>query len=63
MALRLGVLGDCQEKGFDNLTQFFEMEKPLYMVASTLRPETMYGQTNCFVLPSGKYVVEQRMVN
>ncbi len=25
----------------------------VYMVAATLRPETMYGQTNCFVLPSG----------
>lgn len=27
----------------------------LFMVAATLRPETMYGQTNCFVLPSGEY--------
>ncbi len=25
------------------------------MVAATLRPETMYGQTNCFVLPEGEY--------
>jgi leucyl-tRNA synthetase len=25
------------------------------LVAATLRPETMYGQTNCFVLPSGDY--------
>ncbi len=25
------------------------------MVAATLRPETMYGQTNLFVLPTGKY--------
>lgn len=23
--------------------------KPVFMVAATLRPETMYGQTNCFV--------------
>eukprot|EP00924_Labyrinthula_sp_SR-Ha-C_P013444 snap_masked-scaffold_5-processed-gene-2.29-mRNA-1 protein AED:0.33 eAED:0.33 QI:112/1/1/1/1/1/3/45/540 len=27
-----------------------------FMVAATLRPETMYGQTNCFVLPSGEYI-------
>ena len=24
-------------------------------MAATLRPETMYGQTNCFVLPEGTY--------
>ena len=29
--------------------------RPVYLVAATLRPETMYGQTNCFVLPSGNY--------
>ena len=29
--------------------------KPVYMVPATLRPETMYGQTNCFVLPDGEY--------
>eukprot|EP00753_Platysulcus_tardus_P001278 PLAT11235.1.p1 GENE.PLAT11235.1~~PLAT11235.1.p1 ORF type:complete len:1131 (+),score=576.76 PLAT11235.1:102-3395(+) len=27
----------------------------VFLVAATLRPETMYGQTNCFVLPSGEY--------
>ena len=27
----------------------------VYLVAATLRPETMYGQTNCFVLPDGDY--------
>lgn len=30
-------------------------EKPVFMVPATLRPETMYGQTNCFVLPEGEY--------
>jgi leucyl-tRNA synthetase len=29
--------------------------KEVFMVAATLRPETMYGQTNCFVLPEGEY--------
>ena len=27
----------------------------VYFMAATLRPETMYGQTNCWVLPDGKY--------
>lgn len=29
--------------------------KNTYLVPATLRPETMYGQTNCFVLPEGEY--------
>ncbi len=29
--------------------------RPIYMVAATLRPETMYGQTNCFLNPDIKY--------
>ncbi|KAF5392068.1 hypothetical protein D9757_003334 [Collybiopsis confluens] len=29
--------------------------RKVYMVAATLRPETMYGQTNCFVGPAIKY--------
>ena len=27
----------------------------VFLVAATLRPETMYGQTNCYILPTGKY--------
>ena len=27
----------------------------VFLVAATLRPETMYGQTNWFILPKGKY--------
>ncbi|XP_018574667.1 leucine--tRNA ligase, cytoplasmic, partial [Anoplophora glabripennis] len=30
--------------------------KQVYLVAATLRPETMYGQTNCWVRPDMKYV-------
>jgi len=45
-----------KEKG-DQLAEFFKLGKPIYMVAGTLRPETMYGQTNCFILPNGKYVL------
>ena len=29
--------------------------KNIYLVAATLRPETMYGQTNCYILPKGEY--------
>ncbi|KAG5179721.1 leucyl-tRNA synthetase [Tribonema minus] len=29
--------------------------KDVYLAPATLRPETMYGQTNCFVLPEGVY--------
>lgn len=27
----------------------------VYLVPATLRPETMYGQTNCWVSPDGEY--------
>ena len=30
-------------------------DKNVFLVAATLRPETMYGQTNWFILPDGKY--------
>jgi len=28
----------------------------VYLVAATLRPETMYGQTNCWLHPDIKYI-------
>ncbi|XP_058810679.1 leucine--tRNA ligase, cytoplasmic [Phymastichus coffea] len=31
-------------------------EKPIFLVAATLRPETMYGQTNCWVRPDMRYI-------
>ncbi|KAJ6238962.1 leucine--tRNA ligase [Anaeramoeba flamelloides] len=30
-------------------------ERNVYLVAATLRAETMFGQTNCWVLPKGEY--------
>ncbi|KRT82169.1 tRNA synthetase, partial [Oryctes borbonicus] len=30
--------------------------KPIFLVAATLRPETMYGQTNCWLRPDMKYI-------
>jgi leucyl-tRNA synthetase len=32
-----------------------EGKGPVYFLAATLRPETMYGQTNAWVLPTGEY--------
>jgi len=32
-----------------------EGKKGVFLVPATLRPETMYGQTNCFILPTGEY--------
>lgn len=29
--------------------------RDVFLVPATLRPETMYGQTNCYVLPDGQY--------
>ncbi|WOL10449.1 leucine--tRNA ligase, cytoplasmic-like isoform X1 [Canna indica] len=31
------------------------VRRKVYLAAETLRPETMYGQTNAWVLPDGKY--------
>jgi len=31
-------------------------DKSVYLVAATLKPETMYGQTNCWVHPEINYI-------
>jgi leucyl-tRNA synthetase len=38
-----------------SLLQHEQASNGVYLVPATLRPETMYGQTNCFVLPEGQY--------
>eukprot|EP01119_Soliformovum_irregulare_P010084 TRINITY_DN2463_c0_g1_i1.p1 TRINITY_DN2463_c0_g1~~TRINITY_DN2463_c0_g1_i1.p1 ORF type:complete len:1089 (+),score=389.86 TRINITY_DN2463_c0_g1_i1:222-3269(+) len=40
---------------FPQKLKSLEGKKRVFLVAGTLRPETMYGQTNCWVLPEGKY--------
>ncbi|KAH9256636.1 leucine-tRNA ligase [Batrachochytrium salamandrivorans] len=35
------------------------VNKQVSLVAATLRPETMFGQTNCYVLPMGDYGLYQ----
>ncbi|KAI8142765.1 leucyl-tRNA synthetase [Fennellomyces sp. T-0311] len=47
--IKMKVL-EWSEKAQQVLGQVKELEgKTVYLVAATLRPETMYGQTNCFV--------------
>ncbi len=29
--------------------------RKVFLTAATLRPETMYGQTCCYLLPEGEY--------
>ncbi|XP_063701981.1 leucine--tRNA ligase, cytoplasmic [Culicoides brevitarsis] len=33
-----------------------KIKTPIHLVAATLRPETMYGQTNCWLHPDIKYI-------
>lgn len=35
--------------------EVFGTDEKVYLMAATLRPETMYGQTNCFLQPDGVY--------
>jgi leucyl-tRNA synthetase len=37
------------------VTSLVQGKGSVYLMAATLRPETMYGQTNCWVLPDGEY--------
>lgn len=40
---------------FDQLWENQADNVKVYLLAATLRPETMVGQTNCWVLPTGRY--------
>jgi len=39
----------------ESIKKLLSENKNIYLVAATLRPETMYGQTNCYILPKGEY--------
>ena len=39
----------------ESIKKLLSENKNVYLVAATLRPETMYGQTNCYILPKGEY--------
>ena len=43
------------EKVPEKIKKILAEKKDIYLVAATLRPETMYGQTNCYILPKGEY--------
>ena len=38
-------------------------KKPIFFVAATLRPETMYGQTNCWLRPDMDYIAFETKTN
>ena len=38
-------------------------DKKVFLIAATIRPETMFGQTNCFVLPEGEYGIYEMKNN
>lgn len=48
--IKMGAVGQLPAK-----LQALKNDK-IYLVAATLRPETMYGQTNCWVRPDMKYI-------
>ena len=43
------------EKIPEKIKNIISANKKIFLVAATLRPETMYGQTNCYILPKGEY--------
>lgn len=56
--IKLQVLPpDHQQARHDKMEQLMRTypDHKVFLVPATLRPETMYGQTNCFVLPEGEY--------
>lgn len=40
-----------------------QVKSSIYLVAATLRPETMYGQTNCWLHPDIKYIAFETTKN
>ena len=43
------------KRPFPEVLKGLEGYKRVFFAAATLRPETMYGQTNCWILPDGEY--------
>lgn len=46
-------------KALETITSLKLENKKVYFIAATLRPETMYGQTNCFIGPKITYGLYQ----
>ena len=51
--IKMELLND--EKLPEKVKNLMSLHKKIFLVAATLRPETMYGQTNCYILPKGEY--------
>ena len=51
--IKMELLND--EKLPEKVKNLMSLNKKIFLVAATLRPETMYGQTNCYILPKGEY--------
>ncbi|XP_011499345.1 PREDICTED: leucine--tRNA ligase, cytoplasmic [Ceratosolen solmsi marchali] len=43
-------------KPYPKKLQFLPIKLPVFLVAATLRPETVYGQTNCWIHPDINYI-------
>lgn len=53
--IKLRVLAPLPARVAGALQPLLDAGKSVVLAAATLRPETMYGQTNCWVLPDGDY--------
>ncbi|ODV74633.1 leucine--tRNA ligase CDC60 [Cyberlindnera jadinii NRRL Y-1542] len=51
----VGIKIQITEFSDPTVAESLDSSKPVYLVAATLRPETMYGQTCCFVSPKIDY--------
>ncbi|VDL59361.1 unnamed protein product [Hymenolepis diminuta] len=51
--IKLEVMSSLPEK----IQKVTRKDEKVYLLAATLRPETMYGQTNCWLHPTIEYVV------
>jgi leucyl-tRNA synthetase len=54
--IKMKVLGKLPQK-------LSQIKSAIYLVAATLRPETMYGQTNCWLHPDIKYIAFETTKN
>jgi len=53
----MGLVSFCHSLNLFVLLSHREVSSlPVFLVAATLRPETMYGQTNCWLHPDIKYI-------
>lgn len=59
--IKLKIVGGNMPENLKKLVS--ENPGKVFLTAATLRPETMYGQTNAFVLPTGDYGIYETKKN